>query len=194
MVKAILSVVAIFALFASSTFAAEFKVDAKASQLKWTGEKVTGSHWGYVNIKSGVVNVDDNKIKNGNFDIDMTTISVKDLDPGEYNDKLVGHLRSDDFFSVEANPVSAFKIKWVKDNGNNTAKITGDLTIKGITKQLTFDAKYTLTGDKMVAEATIPVDRTKYDIKYGSGSFFDSLGDKTIYDEFILDLKLVAKK
>lgn len=194
MVKAILSVVAIFALFASSTFAAEFKVDAKASQLKWTGEKVTGSHWGYVNIKSGVVNVDDNKIKNGNFDIDMTTISVKDLDPGEYNDKLVGHLRSDDFFSVEANPVSAFKIKWVKDNGNNTAKITGDLTIKGITKQLTFDAKYTLTGDKMVAEATIPVDRTKYDIKYGSGSFFDSLGDKTIYDEFTLDLKLVAKK
>lgn len=194
MVKAILTVVAIFALFVSSTFAAEFKVDAKASQLKWTGEKVTGSHWGYVNIKSGVVNVDDNKIKNGNFDIDMTTISVKDLDPGEYNDKLVGHLRSDDFFSVEANPVSAFKIKWVKDNGNNTAKITGDLTIKGITKQLTFDAKYTLTGDKMVAEATIPVDRTKYDIKYGSGSFFDSLGDKTIYDEFILDLKLVAKK
>jgi polyisoprenoid-binding protein YceI len=185
--------VAIFALFASSTFAAEFKVDAKASQLKWTGEKVTGSHWGYVNIKSGVVNVDDNKIKNGNFDIDMTSLSVKDIE-GEYHDKLVGHLKSDDFFSVEANPVSAFKIKWVKDNGNNTAKITGDLTIKGITKQLTFDAKYTLTGDKMVAEATIPVDRTKYDIKYGSGSFFDSLGDKTIYDEFILDLKLVAKK
>lgn len=193
MVKAILSVLAIFALFASSTFAAEFKVDAKASQLKWTGEKVTGSHWGYVNIKSGVVNVDHNKIKNGNFDIDMTSLSVKDIE-GEYHDKLVGHLKSDDFFSVEANPVSAFKIKWVKDNGNNTAKITGDLTIKGITKQLTFDAKYTLTGDKMVAEATIPVDRTKYDIKYGSGSFFDSLGDKTIYDEFILDLKLVAKK
>lgn len=194
MVKAILSVMAIFALFASSTFAAEFKVDTKASQIKWTGEKVTGSHWGYVNIKSGVVNVDDKKIKNGNFDIDMTTISVKDLDPGEYHDKLVGHLKSDDFFSVEANPVSAFKIKWVKDNGNNTIKITGDLTIKGITKQLTFDAKYNLSGDKLTAEAKIPVDRTKYDIKYGSGSFFDSLGDKTIYDEFVLDLKLVAKK
>lgn len=194
MVKAILSVVALFALFASSTFSAEFKVDTKASQIKWTGEKVTGSHWGYVNIKSGVVNVDDNKIKNGNFDIDMTSMNCKDLDPGEYNDKLIKHLKSDDFFSVDANPVSAFKIKWVKDNGNNSIKVTGDLTIKGTTKQLTFDAKYTLSGDKLTAEATIPVDRTKYDIKYGSGSFFDSLGDKTIYDEFTLDLKLVAKK
>jgi polyisoprenoid-binding protein YceI len=194
MVKAILSVVALFALFSANIFASDFKVDTKASQLKWTGEKVTGSHWGYVNIKSGVLKVEDNKIINGDFTIDMTSMNVKDLEPGEYNTKLLGHLKSDDFFSVDKNPESAFKIKWVKDNGNGTIKVVGDLTIKGITKQLSFDAKYTASGNKITAEAKIPVDRTKYDIKYGSGSFFDSLGDKTIYDEFTLDLKLVATK
>lgn len=194
MVKVILSFVALFALLSSNVLATNFKVDSKASQIKWTGEKVTGSHWGYVNIKQGILNVEDNKIKNGDFIIDMTSINVKDLEPGEYNDKLLGHLKSDDFFSVDKNPTSEFKIKWVKDNGNGTIKIIGDLSIKGITKQLSFDAKYSMNGDKITAEAVIPVDRTKYDIKYGSGSFFDSLGDKTIYDEFTLDLKLVAVK
>ncbi len=194
MVKVILSFVALFALLSSNVLATNFKVDSEASQIKWTGEKVTGSHWGYVNIKQGILNVEDNKIKNGDFIIDMTSINVKDLEPGEYNDKLLGHLKSDDFFSVDKNPTSEFKIKWVKDNGNGTIKIIGDLSIKGITKQLSFDAKYSMNGDKITAEAVIPVDRTKYDIKYGSGSFFDSLGDKTIYDEFTLDLKLVAVK
>lgn len=194
MIKAILSVWVVFALFSTSIFAEDFKVDTKASQLKWTGEKVTGSHWGYVDIQSGVMNIENGNIKNGVFTMDMTSISVKDMEPGEYNDKLTGHLKSDDFFSVAKNPTSEFKIKWVKDKGNGLVQIVGDLTIKGITKQLNFDAKYNLNGKKMTADAKITVDRTKYDIKYGSGSFFDSLGDKTIYDEFTLDLKLVATK
>lgn len=194
MIKAILSVVALFALTATSTFAEEFKVDTKASQVKWTGEKVTGEHWGYVSLKSGSLQVENGKLTDGEFTTDMTSITVKDLEPGEWHDKLLGHLKSDDFFSVDKHKEASFDIRIIKDLGNNKVKITGDLTIKGIKKQISFEANYKIQGNKITAEADIAVDRTRYDIRYGSGSFFDSLGDKTIYDEFTLNIKLVADK
>lgn len=194
MIKAILSVVALFALTATSTFAEEFKVDTKASQVKWTGEKVTGEHWGYVSLKSGSLQVENGKLTDGEFTTDMTSITVKDLEPGEWHDKLLGHLKSDDFFSVANHKEANFDIRIIKDLGNNKVKITGDLTIKGIKKQISFKANYKIQGNKITAEADIAVDRTRYDIKFGSGSFFDSLGDKTIYDEFTLNIKLVAEK
>lgn len=194
MIKAILSVVALIALTATSTFAEEFKVDTKASQVKWTGEKVTGEHWGYVSLKSGSLQVENGKLADGEFTTDMTSITVKDLEPGEWHDKLLGHLKSDDFFSVDKHKEASFDIRIIKDLGNNKVKITGDLTIKGIKKQISFEANYKIQGNKITAEAVMAVDRTRYDIKYGSGSFFDSLGDKTIYDEFTLNIKLVADK
>jgi len=194
MIKAILSVVSIIVLTSTTLFSQEFKVDTKASQLKWRGEKVTGEHWGYVDLKSGSLTVENGKLTDGEFATDMSTITVKDLEPGEWNDKLLGHLKSDDFFSVAKHPESTFDIRIVKDLGNNKVKITGDLTIKGIKKQISFVATYKIQGDKITAEADMVVDRTRYDIQYGSGSFFDSLGDKTIYDDFTLSIKIVAKK
>lgn len=185
------------AIFTIALFAGEkstFKVDTKATKVKWTGEKFGGEHYGYIKVKEGMINVDDSKISGGNFTIDMNTMTVDDLEPGEWHDKLLGHLKSDDFFSVAKHNSSKFEIFSVKDKGNGTIKVSGNLTIKGIKKLISFDAKYKISGNKLTAEARIPVDRTKFDIKYGSGSFFDVAKDKMIYDDFFIDLNLVATK
>lgn len=194
MIKAILSVVILSTLTAFSTFADEYKVDPKASNVKWTAEKVTGGHWGHIDIKSGNLIVDNGKITDGQFTTDMSSIVVKDLEPGEWNTKLLNHLKSEDFFHVAKHKEADFDIRIIKDLGNGKIKVTGDLTIKGIKKQITFDTDYKINGNKITANAVMVVDRTRYDIKYGSGSFFDSLGDKTIYDEFTLNINLVANK
>ncbi|MFT3739028.1 MAG: YceI family protein [Breznakibacter sp.] len=180
-----MSLLVVALMVAVSGFAQSVKFDASKSELKWTGKKVSGEHWGYVSLKSGELDVKNNKVVSGKFVIDMTTINVKDLEPGEWNDKLLGHLKSDDFFSVDKYKTAELVVQ----GGafvNNEATLNGQLTIKGVTHPIAFKAVKTATG----YTATIGVDRTKYGIKYGSGKFFDSLGDKMIYDEFTLDVKL----
>lgn len=170
-------------------------VDTKNSKMEWIAEKVTGKHWGTVNIKSGAFEMDGGKLTGGTFDIDMTTIKVVDIEDKETNAKLTGHLMSDDFFSVKNHNTAQFVITKVKEkegkNGNNY-EITGDLTIKGITKPITFPARISVKDNQMKAYASLDVDRTKWDVRYGSGSFFDDLGDRTIYDEFNIKLDLTA--
>jgi polyisoprenoid-binding protein YceI len=127
----------------------------------------------------------------------MTTLANTDLTDASYNAKLVGHLKSDDFFGVEKNPTSTFKITKVEPIANAKAgeanyTITGDLTIKGKTHPATFPAVVTVNGNNATAKATATVDRAKYDIRYGSKSFFDNLGDKVINDEFTLAINIVA--
>ena len=172
---------------------ANYKVNPAKSTIKWTGEKVSGEHFGTLKIKEGLLEIADQTIVQGTFAMDMTTITVDDIE-GEWADKLLGHLKSDDFFSVAKHNASNFEIINVKDLGNNKAKISGRLTIKGITKVISFDTEYKIVNGEFVANASISIDRTKYDIKYGSGNFFDGLGDKMIYDDFVIDLKLVANK
>ena len=120
-------------------------------------------------------------LKGGEFVIDMSSLACTDLN-GEYKGKLEGHLKSDDFFGVEKYPTSNLNITKVKSTGKNSYKITADLTIKGITKSIKFDAS--IYGKK--ATANLKVDRTQFNVKYGSGSFFDGLKDNMIYDEFDL--------
>ena len=168
--------------FAFTTPEEEIKeVKKENSMVTWKGYKVTGSHEGTIEMKSGQLTFDEGKLVGGEFTIDMTTIANTDLS-GEYKEKLEGHLRSDDFFSVEKHPTSTMVIRKVKSTAKNAYEVTGDLTIKGITKPITFDLS--VYGNK--ATANLKVDRTKYDIKYGSASFFDDLSDKAIYDEFEL--------
>ncbi|GAA5020840.1 lipid-binding protein [Marivirga lumbricoides] len=169
----------------------EVKVDVKSSQIAWVGEKVTGQHNGTVNIKSGALDVENGTIKGGEFTIDMTSIDVLDLE-GDSKGKLMGHLKSDDFFSVEKYPTALFKINSVSESkqADATHFISGELTIKGITNKITFPATVTVNGDKVNAKATFALDRTKWNVRYGSGSFFDGLGDKMIYDDFKLSVNL----
>ncbi|MDN3596585.1 YceI family protein [Zunongwangia endophytica] len=162
------------------------KVNVKNSTVEWTGEKVTGSHNGNIDLKSGFLDVEGDKITGGEFVMDMTSIDVTDLE-GEGKGKLEGHLKSDDFFGVSNHPEAKLVINTASKKSENTYGVVADLTIKGITNPVTFDMNY----DGKSATADLTIDRTKYDVRYGSGSFFDNLGDKTIYDEFeiAVDLK-----
>lgn len=160
-------------------------VSTEKSTVTWKAYKVTGSHTGTVALQSGALAFDNGQLTGGEFTVDMTTLTATDLE-GEWKDKLVGHLKSEDFFSVEKHNLSNLVFTQVKASGKNSYEVTGNLTIKGITKPVTFDLS--VYGSK--ATATLKVDRAQYDIRYGSGSFFDNLGDKTIYDEFDLVVDL----
>ena len=176
----------------TSAFAKTENLDVKRSVLNWTGSKVTGKHNGRVWLKSGKVDLEKNSLKGGEFVIDMSSIKNDDLKDPSYNAKLVGHLKSDDFFGVASHPTSTFKITSVKplNKDGNTHEITGDLTIKDITKSITFPAKVDVKGNKASAKGKLKVDRTQFDVKYGSGKFFENLGDKMINDEFEIELDL----
>ncbi len=180
--------------FTAATAPETYKVDTQASVVNWKAYKVTGEHFGTVNLQSGSLQFTDGKLTGGSFEMDMTTIKVLD-NPGEWATKLEGHLKSDDFFSVEKSPISKFAITKVASRGTaGNYRITGNLTIKGITKEIKFDATINAADGKANGDAALKVDRTDFDIRFRSGNFFENLGDKTIYDEFDLNVKLVATK
>jgi polyisoprenoid-binding protein YceI len=177
--------------------AATLKVDTQQSTLTWNGKKVTGEHTGTVKLSGGSLQVKDGKLVGGEFTADMTTLANTDLTDAGYNAKLVGHLKSDDFFGVEKYPTSTFKITKAEPIANAKAgeanyTVTGDMTIKGKTSSVTFPAVVTINGNSATAKATATVDRSKHDVRYGSKSFFDNLGDKVINDEFTLTINIVA--
>ena len=167
-----------------------YTVDPAKSTITWIGKKVTGSHNGTIALQSGTLNVDGKKVTGGTFTIDMN--SIKDADGSA---KLEGHLKADDFFGTAKFPTSTFVITKVAGSGASLT-VTGNLTIKGITKPVSFPATVAVNADGTVSALAgkILVDRTKYDIRYGSKSFFDSIGDKAIDDNFEIGVKLVAKK
>jgi len=161
--------------------------DTTNSKLLWLGEKVTGQHTGTIKLKSGWLTWQDNKIISGEFNIDMK--SLKDT---EDNKMLQSHLKSDDFFGVVKYPVAKLVITGSTPFDKGTGVVQGTLTIKDITNPIEFKAAIQKKDDGTWFFASITVDRTKYNIRYGSGSFFDNLGDKTIYDEFKLKVNLLV--
>ncbi|RFZ85255.1 YceI family protein [Mucilaginibacter terrenus] len=172
-----------------------YKIDTQKSVIEWNGKKIGGQHNGELRLSSGSITTSNNVPSKGIFVIDMTTITNKDLTDAEYNAKLLGHLKSDDFFGVSKFPTAQFVITRINDAKNGNINISGNLTIKGITKPITFMSAYTINGNTLTAKAVnVKVDRTKYDIRYGSKSFFDSIGDKAIDDDFILNINIVATK
>ncbi len=185
-----LSIIASFAFTAPEK---TYKVDTDQSKVSWKGEKMTGKHTGSIELKDGKLMISNDKLTGGSFTINMVSLTDEDLE-GEYKGKLEGHLKSDDFFGTENHPEAKFVMTNVKPKSGNTYEITGDLTIKNITKPVTFPATVQIKKDKVTADATIKIDRTKYDIRYNSGNFFDGLGDKMIYDEFELKVSLVANQ
>jgi len=171
-----------------------FQVNAKKSQVLWHAEKVTGTHDGTIDIKSGVIHITEGKFSGGAFVLDMTSIKVTDMDDPKYNEKLGRHLMSPDFFSAAVHETSKFEIDRVVHQGKDRYKVEGNMTIKGITNRNKFIANIKVSKDKIEAFADIVIDRAEYDVRYGSGSFIEDLGDKTIYDEFSLKVTLLADK
>ncbi len=160
------------------------KVEVKSSTVTWVGKKITGKHHGTIELKEGHLLMDGDEIIGGQFVMDMTTIEVTDL-TGEMKGKLEGHLNSDDFFGSNNFPTSTLVIKKANKKGNQY-EVTGEITIKGITEPISF----LLTKAGNSANAKLKIDRTKFGIRYGSGSFFDNLGDNTIHDNFELEVNL----
>jgi polyisoprenoid-binding protein YceI len=179
-----------FSAFTNVTKPVNYTVDVAKSSITWIGKKVAGSHNGTISLKSGSLNVNGKNLVGGSFVIDMN--SIKDADGSA---RLEGHLKAEDFFGTAKNPTSTFTITKVAGSGANVT-VTGNLTIKGITKPISFPATFAVNADGTVSALAgkIVVDRTQYDIKYGSKSFFDSIGDKAIDDNFEIGVKIVASK
>ena len=160
------------------------KVDVSKSKVLWIAKKVGGQHNGDIKLKEGTLFLKGKDIVGGNFSVDMTTINTTDLE-GEWKGKLDGHLKSEDFFNVAANPTAILVFKSIGLKSKNTYTVVADLTIKGKTAPITFD----LVANNGVANAKLMIDRTTYDIKYGSKNF-GALADKAIDDLFELNVNL----
>lgn len=181
-----IAIALLVAVTATTVNAQTKKIDAAKSKINWVGKKVTGEHSGTVNFKDGLLIFQGKKLKGGSFTVDMNSISATDINADQGKDKLDGHLKADDFFGTEKYPTSKLVFKTIAAKTADTYTVTADLTIKDKTNPVTFDI--TVKGN--TATTSFKVDRTKYDIKYGSGSFFDGLGDKTINDNFDLTVSL----
>lgn len=171
---------------------AVLNVDKNQSTVSWKASKVTGTHFGKVKISKAELDFRNERIQGGSFELDMTSITVEDITDANSNKRLTDHLKSDDFFSSEKFKSSSMKITSAKTNNGKDYQITGDLVIKGISHPVTFPAIVEVSGNKITATANITFDRTKYDIKYRSGSYFENLADRLIYDDVHLEVKLVA--
>lgn len=168
----------------------EYTVDAAGSEIVWIGRKVTGEHKGNISLTSGTFRVTNGLIAGGSITMDMKSMTNTDLD-AEYGGKLLGHLASADFFDTENFPTASFEIRSFVPNANG-GTVKGMLTIKGITQQHAFEVITNSTDGNLELRGMMKVDRTAFDIKYGSGSFFDDLGDKAIDDLFELGFFIKA--
>jgi polyisoprenoid-binding protein YceI len=180
--------IALVVAFTTMTASAQNKkIDVAKSNIAWVGKKVTGQHSGTIKLTDGILVFKGKALKGGTFNVDMTSITVTDLKAGEGKEKLEGHLKADDFFGTDNFKTAKLEFKLISDNGDGTYNVTANMTIKDQTNPVTF--KITVKGN--TATTSFKVDRTKYGIKYGSASFFDSIGDKAISDEFELTVNLV---
>jgi polyisoprenoid-binding protein YceI len=218
----------LIALFSLTLFASDsYKVDPASTQITWYASKVTGFHYGEVKLDNGVLNVENSQLKGGNFAVDLSSITVskKDLEDEKTNQKLVGHLKSEDFFAVgvdKSKNLATFEIKSVTEFGklskkqkekiteelnasngrpNTTTKVEnpthlvkGNLTIKGKSLEQELPVVISTQKNQINAKGLMVIDRTRWDIRYGSGKFFQSLGDKVIHDNFEVAVDLKAKK
>ena len=168
-------------------------LDIENSEVTWKGTKVTGSHDGDIRIKEGHVEIRKDQLIGGRIIMDMTSIRVLDIKDPKWNKKLEDHLKNEDFFTVDEFPQAQLDILSSTPKGGDRYRIKGDLTIKGITHVVEFDADLDLSSSKAIATGRMVIDRTKYDIRYKSGKFFPNLGDRTIYDDFELTFRVVTK-
>ncbi len=179
--------------------AAKFKVDAASSTIAWVGSKPTGKHNGTINIENGVVNVAGDAIT-GTFLIDMTSITVTDLEAGDGKESLEGHLKGmaegkeDHFFNVAKYPTAAFEVTGVTEK-DGKKMMQGNLTMRDQKKNIEFPVSYSVDGENMtLTSEPFTIDRTDWGVNYGSKSVFDNLGDKFISDDIELTVNLKATK
>lgn len=190
MLKKVLMALVLMSSISAFAKTEKVEIDTQGSKLVYHGKKVASGHTGELKLQSGFLTFEKDVLKGGEFVIDMTSITNADIESPEWKQKFIDHLKNDDFFSVDKFKTSKIVLKDAKKVKGNVYKITADLTIKGVTAPVTFDATVT----KADASAKVVFDRTKYGVQYNSGKFFQSLGDKLILDDVELDVTLKAKK
>jgi polyisoprenoid-binding protein YceI len=173
---------------------AKFQIQQASSTVNWTGKKVLGLHTGSINIADGFIEITNNVIVGGEIQIDMTSIVITDIEDKKTNRDFLAHLLNDDFFSVDKFKMAELVINGSSKIENNKSKIEGKLTIKDISHPVSFIASIEIFTDTLHSLGEVVIDRTLYNIRYGSGKFIDNLGDKLIYDDFVLQFKLIAQK
>ena len=175
--------------------AVTFNTNTESSMIEWKGFKPTGSHNGTISISEGSVSVNNGAIESGNFTIDMSSIVVTDIPAEEEgNAKLRGHLTSADFFDVEKFPTAKFEVTGISTVEGKTM-LSGNLTMKEKTNNISIPVTTAMEGDIMkLTSETFTIDRSKWNVQYGSKSFFDNLGDSFINDDIELKVTLVANK
>ncbi len=165
-----------------------YNIETSQSQITWTGREVsTSSHYGTLDFVSGNFEISNGAIVNGEFIVDMTSINNQDME-GDSKARLEGHLKSDDFFSVESYPTAAISINSSELISDGKWNVSADLSIKGFTHPVNFEMISSEDG----WSANLVFDRSKYDVRFRSGSFFENLGDKLIYDDIELSINLTT--
>ncbi|SRR6056297_471951 len=175
----------------------KFGVNTEKSVIHWTGTKPTGEHHGTLQIKDGQIFIKDGKIYGGKVIMDMTSIKNEDIEKENMRQKLVGHLKSKDFFNVENYKEAAFELTNIEKIGEDefSHKVSGNLDIKDISKNIAFKINVKMEGDKIAVESEkFLIDRTNWDINYKSKSVFDNLKDQFIHDDVGIKFKLAAQK
>ena len=173
---------------------ANFQIQKSSSTVNWTGKKVLGLHTGTINVANGSIENNKNLITGGEINIDMTSIVITDIEDKEPNQNFLTHLQNDDFFSVDKFKTAKLVISNAVQLEKDKQQIEGTLTIKDISHPVSFTASVEIFADYLHSLGEIIIDRTMYNIRYGSGKFLQNLGDNLIYDDFVLQFKLIAQK
>jgi polyisoprenoid-binding protein YceI len=187
-------VILIALVFTAAVLPAQKKLvaDAAATVIDWKGDKIVGSfHVGTIDLKSGWLTVDGTSVTGGEFIVDMNSIKNPDVKDEKLRERLIGHLKSDDFFGVEKFPHSKLVITGSSKTADGKTLFRGNLTIKEATHPVEFTATESKSGNSVTYVAAISFDRSLYDVRFGSGKFFSNLGDNAINDEIKLNVKLV---
>ena len=167
-------------------------VDKGSSDVQWIGRKVTGEHNGHIQMAGGFIVKNDGKLENGEILINMQSITVDDIENPKWNQKLVTHLKDNDFFNSEKYPTAKFVFNRFKGKGADT-HVSGEMTIRDKNIPMNLILNVVVDIDSSYATGNININRSLFDVKYGSGSFFEGLGDKMIMDEFTLTFKVIAR-
>jgi len=189
-IKIVSLIVFVVASMSSINAQEMYDVAVENSTISWKGYKPTGSHNGTITLQSGSLEMEDGEVIGGSFTADMATI--KDADGSA---RLEGHLKSKDFFEVETFATATFKITNVEIGEGEEATITGDLTIKGITKEISFTAEVSETDAEVTLMSTVfQINRADFNVKYQSKTFFNNLKERFINDDFDLQVTIVVEK
>ena len=179
-------VILLIKVFCCNVYSQELILDKMNSSLKWTGKEITTkTHYGSLKFKEGKIRMKGEKIISGSFIVDMRSIDCQDLS-GKSKNYLESHLKSEDFFWVDNYPEASLTIKSSVLTNDGNYLVEGDITIKGITHPISFN----ISIQNKEGKAKLTFDRTKHNVTYRSGNFFQNLGDKLIYDDIEIEAQL----